>query len=91
MNKQDLVAAIATDTKFCTRDQVQTILDKFMNIVTEETKGGGAVTLYGFGTFRTTTRKPKRVKSPFVLNGETIAHQRSCLKFKPAMKLRNIR
>ena len=50
MNKAELIAKIADDAGI-TKTQANATLDSFVTAVTKTLKGGGKVTLVGFGTF----------------------------------------
>ena len=50
MNKADLIEKIAGDAGV-TKTQAGAALDSFVEAVTKSLKGGGKVTLVGFGTF----------------------------------------
>lgn len=69
MNKQDLVAKIVKDTG-ATKAQASRIVTVFLSAVTKALKKGEAVTLVGFGTFKTAVRKARKGRNP--LTGGTI-------------------
>ena len=69
MNKQDLIARIVKDTGV-TRNQASRIIAVFLATVTKALKKGEAVTLVGFGTFKTSLRKARKGRNP--LTGGTI-------------------
>ena len=50
MNKAELIAKIADDAGI-TKTQANESLDSFVEAVAKTLKGGGKVTLVGFGTF----------------------------------------
>jgi DNA-binding protein HU-beta len=50
MNKAELIAKLADDAGV-TKTQANAALDSFVEAVTKTLKGGGKVTLVGFGTF----------------------------------------
>ena len=69
MNKQDLIARIVRETNVSKRlasKMVATTLDS----ITKSLKKGDAVTLVGFGTFKTAVRKARKGRNP--LTGGTI-------------------
>jgi DNA-binding protein HU-beta len=63
MNKADLIAKIADDTGI-TKTQANAALDSFTEAVTKTLKGGGKVTLVGFGTFMISKRKARKGRNP---------------------------
>lgn len=69
MNKAELVAQIAEDAGI-TRSQANQALDSFVDTVTKTLKGGGKVTLVGFGTFSVSKRNARSGRNP--KTGETI-------------------
>jgi len=69
MNKAELVAKIADDAGI-TKTQANATLDSFVEAVTKTLKGGGKVTLVGFGTFSVSKRAARTGRNP--QTGETI-------------------
>lgn len=63
MNKSDLIAKIAEDAEV-TKVQANAALDSFIQAVTKTLKGGGKVTLVGFGTFSVTKRAARKGRNP---------------------------
>jgi DNA-binding protein HU-beta len=63
MNKSDLIAKIAEDSEI-TKVQANAALDSFIQAVTKTLKGGGKVTLVGFGTFSVTKRAARKGRNP---------------------------
>jgi DNA-binding protein HU-beta len=63
MNKADLVEKIAEDTGI-TKVQANAALDSFIDAVTKTLKGGGKVTLVGFGTFLLSYREGRKGFNP---------------------------
>jgi len=55
MNKAELIAKMADDAGV-TKTQANASLDSFVEAVTKTLKGGGKVTLVGFGTFSVSKR-----------------------------------
>ncbi|MBP6686541.1 MAG: HU family DNA-binding protein, partial [Lacibacter sp.] len=55
MNKAELVAKLSEDAEL-SKTQANAVLDSFVEAVTKTLKGGGKVTLVGFGTFSVTKR-----------------------------------
>jgi DNA-binding protein HU-beta len=63
MNKAELINKIADDAGI-TRTQANTALDSFVEAVTKTLKGGGKVTLVGFGTFSVSKRAARNGRNP---------------------------
>jgi DNA-binding protein HU-beta len=63
MNKAELVAKIAEDAGI-TKSQANGALDSFIEAVTKTLKGGGQVTLVGFGTFSVSKRNARTGRNP---------------------------
>ena len=63
MNKQMLVDAIAQKTGL-TKKGVADVLNLFIEHVMKEVKGGGSVTLTGFGTFKSIATKAREGRNP---------------------------
>jgi DNA-binding protein HU-beta len=63
MNKAELINKIAEDTGI-TKTQANSALDSFIEAVTKTLKGGGKVTLVGFGTFTVSKRKARKGRNP---------------------------
>ncbi len=63
MNKGELIAKIADDADV-TKTQANAALDSFIEAVTKTLKGGGKVTLVGFGTFSVSKRVARNGRNP---------------------------
>ncbi len=63
MNKADLIAKIADDTGI-SKTQANAVLDSFTGAVTKSLKGGGKITLVGFGTFSVSKRAARTGRNP---------------------------
>jgi DNA-binding protein HU-beta len=63
MNKAELISKIADDAGV-TKAQANAALDSFVEAVTKTLKGGGKVTLVGFGTFSVTKRAARNGRNP---------------------------
>lgn len=63
MNKAELISKIADDAEI-TKAQANQALDSFVEAVTKTLKGGGKVTLVGFGTFSVTKRAARNGRNP---------------------------
>ena len=69
MNKVELVAAIAENTRLTKKD-AEKALNAFTDVVTSELKKGEKIQLVGFGTFEVSERAAREGKNP--LNGEKL-------------------
>ena len=63
MNKAELIAKIAEDAGI-TKVQAGATLNSFTEAVIKTLKGGGKVTLVGFGTFSVTKRTARTGRNP---------------------------
>ena len=63
MNKAELIAKIADDAGV-SRTQANAAVDSFVEAVTKTLKGGGKVTLVGFGTFSVSKRAARIGRNP---------------------------
>ncbi len=63
MNKTELVAAVAKETKLSKKDTEATI-KAFTDVVSKELKKGGKVQLIGFGTFDVAKRAARTGRNP---------------------------
>lgn len=85
MNKAELIAKIADDAGV-TKTQANAALDSFVAAVTKTLKGGGKVTLVGFGTFSVTKRAARNGRNP--QTGAVIKIKaKKVARFKPGKEL----
>jgi DNA-binding protein HU-beta len=63
MNKQDLIARIAADTG-ATKISAAAAVESLLQSITGALKKGDAITVVGFGTFKTTLRRARVAKNP---------------------------
>jgi DNA-binding protein HU-beta len=63
MNKAELIAKIAEDAGI-TKTQSNAAVDSIIEAVTKTLKGGGKVTLVGFGTFSISKRAARNGRNP---------------------------
>ena len=63
MNKAELIAKMADDAGV-TKTQANASLDSFVEAVTKTLKGGGKVTMVGFGTFSVSKRAARNGRNP---------------------------
>ena len=85
MNKAELINKIADDSGI-TKTQANSVLDSFVEAVTKTLKGGGKVTLVGFGTFTVSKRAARNGRNP--QTGEVIKIKaRRVARFKAGKEL----
>ena len=87
MNKADLINKISEDTGI-TKTQANAALDSFTEAVTKTLKGGGKVTLVGFGTFLLSKRKARKGSNPQT-GAEITIKARKVARFKAGKELAN--
>ena len=63
MNKAELVNAMATDTGLTKKD-VESVLNSFVNVVSNELSNKGKVQVVEFGTFETRERAARTGRNP---------------------------
>ena len=63
MNKAGLISKISDDAGI-TKTQANSALDSFVEAVTKTLRGGGKVTLVGFGTFTVSKRAARNGRNP---------------------------
>ncbi len=85
MNKAELIAKIADDAGI-NKTEANAAIDSFVEAVTKTLKGGGKVTLVGFGTFSVSKRAARNGRNP--QTGEVIKIKaRKVAKFKAGKEL----
>ena len=88
MNKTELVAAMAKETKLGKKD-VEAVLKSFIDVVSDELKKGEKVQLVGFGTFEVSKRAAREGRNP--QTGETMKISASkAPKFKAGKALKDL-
>lgn len=63
MNKIELISAISKKNN-TTMEFAETLLNSFLDVVTEELVNGGSVQLVGFGVFSVQARAPRKGHNP---------------------------
>ena len=63
MNKQDVVAKLAIDTKM-TKTAAAAAVDSLIESITKALKKGDSVSFVGFGTFKVLHRKARMARNP---------------------------
>jgi DNA-binding protein HU-beta len=85
MNKGELIAKMADDAGI-NKTEANAAIDSFVEAVTKTLKGGGKVTLVGFGTFSVSKRSARNGRNP--QTGEVIKIKaRKVAKFKAGKEL----
>ena len=85
MNKAELINKLSSDAGV-TKTQANAALDSFVEAVTRTLKGGGKVTLVGFGTFSVSKRAARNGRNP--QTGEVIKIKaKKVAKFKAGKEL----
>jgi DNA-binding protein HU-beta len=85
MNKAELIAKMADDAGI-NKTEANAAIDSFVEAVTKTLKGGGKVTLVGFGTFSVSKRAARNGRNP--QTGEVIKIKaRKVAKFKAGKEL----
>ena len=85
MNKAELIAKVADDSGI-TKTQANAAVDSIVEAVTKTLKGGGKVTLVGFGTFSVSKRAARNGRNP--QTGEVIKIKaRKVARFKAGKEL----
>ena len=70
MNKQDLIAKIASDTG-TTKNSAAAAVESLLDGITRSLKKGESITFVGFGTFKTSRRRARVARNP--RTGDSIA------------------
>jgi DNA-binding protein HU-beta len=63
MNKQDLIAKIASDTG-ATKSTAAAAIESLLDGITRALKKGDPITFVGFGTFKTALRRARVARNP---------------------------
>ena len=63
MNKQDLIAKIASDTG-ATKSSAAAAVESLLDGITRALKKGDPITFVGFGTFKTSRRRARVARNP---------------------------
>ena len=87
MNKQDLVAKIVKNTGVSKR-VAATMVATALSSITKSLKKGDAVTLVGFGTFKTAVRKARKGRNPLT-GGSIRIPRRKTVRFSAGKALKD--
>ena len=87
MTKRDLVVRIARQTGLRQRD-VMTVVQKTLDIITEELAADRGIEFRNFGVFEVTTRKARVGRNPNAPERTVKIPERKVVKFKPGKIMR---
>lgn len=86
MNKTELIKKVAENINI-TKVKAQSIINTFINTITEQLSNGNNVYLFGFGTFQTKNRSSREGRNP--RTGEVIIIPKSkVVKFTASKELK---
>ncbi|MCP5105967.1 MAG: HU family DNA-binding protein [bacterium] len=89
MNKNDLAVQMVNDSNITKNDALK-VIDSLVEVVSEElNKKEGKLTLVGFGTFKSITKKQKKGRNPRT-GAEIIIPKKRVVKFVPGKKLKEL-
>ena len=86
MNKQELIARIVKETRV-TKALASRMVAAALGSITRALKKGDAVTLVGFGTFKTTVRKARKGRNPLT-GGAIRIPKRKAVRFSAGKALK---
>jgi DNA-binding protein HU-beta len=86
MNKQDLIARIVKDTRV-SKALASRMVAATLGAITRSLKKGDAVTLVGFGTFKTAVRKARNGRNPLT-GGKIRIPRRKAVRFTAGKSLK---
>ena len=87
MTKRDLVIKIAKTTKLKQSDVMQ-VVQKTLDIITEELSEGNGIEFRNFGVFEVVERKPRVGRNPNSPSKTVQIPERKVVKFKPGKVMR---
>ena len=87
MNKQELIARIVKETRV-SRALASRMVAAALATITKSLKKGEAVTLVGFGTFKTTLRKARKGRNPLT-GGAIRIPKRKAVRFNAGKALKS--
>jgi len=87
MNRQDLIARIAKQTRV-SKALASRMVAAALESMTRSLKKGDAVTLVGFGTFKTTVRKARKGRNPLT-GGAIRIPKRKAVRFSAGKALKS--
>ena len=87
MNKQDLIARLVKETGV-SKALASRMVTATLATITKSLKKGDAVTLIGFGTFKTTVRKARKGRNPLT-GGAIRIPKRKAVRFSAGKALKS--
>jgi DNA-binding protein HU-beta len=88
MNKNELAVQMVKGSSI-TKTEALTVIDSIVDVVSDELKKDGKLTLVGFGTFKTITKKKKKGRNPRT-GEEIIIPKKRVVKFVAGKKLKEL-
>lgn len=89
MNKNELALQMVKDSSI-TKSDAMKVLDIFIEVISKELqKNDGKITLVGFGTLKTITKKKKKGRNPRT-GEEIVIPKKKAVKFVPGKKLKEL-
>ena len=89
MNKNDVAVQMVKDSSVTKNDALK-VIDAMAEVITDELKKtDGRLTLVGFGTFKTISKKRKKGRNPRT-GEEIIIPKKRVVKFVPGKKLKEL-
>ena len=88
MNKNELAVQMVKDSSITKTDALN-VIDAFVDIVTNEMKKNGKLTIVGFGTFKTIVKQKKKGRNPKT-GAEIVIPKRKVVKFVPGKQLKDL-
>jgi len=88
MNKGELALQMVKDSSITKGDALK-VLDTLIEVITNELKAQGKLTLVGFGTFKTINKKEKKGRNPRT-GDEIIIPEKKVVKFLPGKNLKEL-
>lgn len=88
MNKSELASVMVKDGAATKTDALK-VIDAIVDVITEELKSDGKVTLVGFGTFKTNLKLEKKGRNPRT-GEEIIIPEKKVVKFVPGKNLKDL-
>lgn len=89
MNKNDVAVQMVKDSSVTKNDALK-VVDAMAEVITDELKKtDGRLTLVGFGTFKTISKKQKKGRNPRT-GEEIIIPKKRVVKFVPGKKLKEL-
>ena len=88
MNKNELAVQMVKGSSV-TKTEALTVIDSIVDVVSDELKKDGKLTLVGFGTFKTITKKKKKGRNPRT-GEEILIPKKRVVKFVAGKKLKEL-